>query len=208
MENQDPQSSPEELGTEAGQSLETEQAVQTEVNRLAELEAQNRELQRRLTQKGRELAQHQQTPSMSTSDPSGSNFWEDPEARIAAQLAGFEQRQEQRRQAERMVRTFAEDKGIPERELYDLEEQFQRALQDPYDRMDMLARLRDAQRAQEAVNEAKKSTAASVQQNARAVTTESEGAHISPPGKSPDEMTLEEHRAYLVKKFGETEPRY
>ena len=124
MQDPDPQTPPgEDTGLEAGLSQESQEPVASvgpafdeTAQRLKELEEKNRELQRRLTQQGRELAEVRRSPSTSKTEAPLA-FFENPEAVLDAKLRDFEQRQEQRRQAEEMLREFAEEKGIPVREL-------------------------------------------------------------------------------------------
>jgi len=209
MSELDPQETPDaEVGKETGQSPESvvttpavEPAAVNEVaQKLAELEKQNRELQRRLTQQGRELAEQRRTSSVPKETP---NFFENPEAVLEAKLTAFEQRLEQRRQAEQLLRDFAEERGIPVRKLQQLNDEFQGATADPREYLEVLARLHAAGQTAEAIHVAQKATVETVQKNARAVTSETTSAQVSPPGKPIEEMTLEEYRAYLVKKHGE-----
>lgn len=208
MQDPDPQATPgEDAGMEVGQSQESQEPVASvgpvadEVTqRLKELEEKNRELQRRLTQQGRELAETRRSPS--APQPGTAVFWENPEAVLEAKLRDFEQRQEQRRQAEEMLREFAEEKGIPVRELKRLNEELQGAAVDPVSYLETLAKFHQAKNAANAVQDAAKSATLSAQKNARAVMAEAGATQAVPPSKPESEMSVDEMRATLIKKYG------
>lgn len=206
----DPLEAPGDPGTEEGPSqepkeepTETSEPTDDVAQRLEELAQQNKELQRRLTQQGRELAE--QRRASSTHEQSPGQFFEDPDGALDRRFQALEERMEQRRQAEQMLRDFAEEKGIPMRQLQNLNEDFVAAWQDPNARLELLARMHGASNTEQAVQAATKAAVKTATTNARAVTSESEGGHAPPPGKKVEDMTLEEERAYLEAKYGVAE---
>jgi len=219
---QDPQSAPEE-----GQVDETgqgENAVPPETpqddgqalkERMEKLERSYQEAQRVIGRQGRELGElRKQRPA---SEPGEDNiapdaFFTDPvnvtTKVVSRALAEFEARQEQKRQAERYLQAYAEEQGIPVRQLQALNEKLQSAQSDPDAYLDVLAQIHRAQNTSQEIQKAAQSAKDSVIRNARAVTTESTNTQVSPPGKSFDDMTLAEQREYLIKKYGEAPPEY
>jgi hypothetical protein len=216
MENEvTPQETPDNVvGSEDGQSQVTEVTPATPAvddsaaQRLRELEDKNRDLQLRLTQKGRELAEQRrsQTPPTQEEAILPDAFFTDPvnvTAKVVSRaLADYEGRQEQKRQAERYLQEYAEEKGIPVRQLQALAERLQSAQSNPEEYLDVLASIHQAQNTSAEIQRATKSAVDSAARNARAVTTEGGATQVTPPNKPVSEMTVEEHRAYLAKQHG------
>ena len=216
MEGQDPQLNPGEPGTEEGQSVEGAPQgtppVDEGTNRLADLEAQNKKLQDRLTEKGRRLAQMEQNTQEIQKDPeTGEWNWENPgqyiRSTVSTELLAMEGRLEQKRQAEQTLRDFAEEKGISTRELQRLNDRLQAASSDPYEYLEMLSKLHAAENTSEAITQAKDAALASERNNARAVTTESGVSNADPPGKTIDDMSADELEQYIKDNHG-VEERY
>ena len=211
MQDPDPQTLPGgDAGSEDGLPQESQEPVASvgpvvdeTTQRLKDLEDKNKDLQRRLTQQGRDLAEYRRSsssPQSTQANPAG--FFENPEAVIEAKLRDFEQRQEQRRQAEDMLREFAEEKGIPVRELKRLNEELQGAAVDPVSYLETLAKFHQAKNAANAVQDAAKSATQSAQKNARAVMAEGGASQAMSPSKPESEMSIDERRAALIKQYG------
>lgn len=203
----DPQETPGD-GTESGQREDGEQqasgpaaAPDPTARQLEELAAHNKELQSRLTRLGREMAEIKRGSGNSQPEQTA-GFFDDPDRAMARFKQEIVAEIDQRRQTERVLRDFAEERGIPPRELERLNDKLQRATGDPHEYLEILAGLHAAENATTAVQRAAQASRETAERNARAVTAEGGATRVSPPGKSFGEMTLEEQRAYLIKKHG------
>jgi hypothetical protein len=212
MNQLDPNETPVEDGQEQGQpgqesQVSEEPQVDPVAEKLRELEEQNKNLHYKLTQQGRKLKQYEEVAPPRTQEPAAEEFdWQNPGASIgkyvSKALGDFENRQEQRRQAEEMIRRTAEDRGIPVPKLQEYYVRLQEAAQDPYELMDTVARMYQADHAQEAISQAARTAQETAQRNARAVTTESSSTQPIEPHKSLKEMTDEELEKYVQRKYG------
>jgi len=217
-EEPEPQEAPEEaLGLDDGQSVEPTQVSQTpeivdeRAHRVDELERQNKDLQYKLTQRGRELAEQRRTAQAHPTpdeDIPAETFFTDPASAtrkvVSNVLAEYENRQEQRRQAEEYLQSGAEIRGSTPGRLLTLHRQLQQASQDnPDEYLDILASIDKAQNTAVEIQKATRTAVNTAARNARAVTSEGGGTQVSPPSKSEDEMTPKELREHLVKKYGE-----
>jgi len=188
----DPSSTQEETSTNEHSVESPSPSVPSEMDTLKSqfnsLEDRYKHAERKISSQGEELRQYKEAAQKTTSTPeTGGDFWSDPEARIDSRLQDMERRMEQRRQAETMLRDFAEEKGIPVRDLQRLNDSLQASSNDPYEYMDMLARLHQSENTTEAIQNATQQARDTVQQNARAVTSEGGSS-----GESPAAPTLEE----------------
>jgi hypothetical protein len=214
MENLDPQETPGTPGTEEGQPAEPAetpepQPVDKAAQELERLKAENEKLQHRLTQRGRELKQLNQQPPV-TQEPAAEGFdWENPGASIGKYISkafgDFETRQEQRRQAEELLRHTAEERGIPVPKLQEYYTKLQEASQDPYELMDTVARMYQADHTDAAITEAKRTMQENTQRNARGVTAEGSSTQPIAPQKPIDDMNDEELEAYVERTYGRAE---
>jgi DNA repair exonuclease SbcCD ATPase subunit len=202
VEEQSPETSPADAGRE-------------ERERLEKLERSYKELQAEFTRKSQRLAEierarQQQPPQDST--PSPEEFYSDPVQGtmkvVSKVFSEYEARQEQRRQAEEYLQSRAEEAGIPIGEMKRLYRDFVEASNDPDRLTETLVSIHRARHADSQLQSAKKTVQDAVTRNARAVTTETAGTNTSPPGKSFDDMSLQEQREYLIKKLGAPSPEY
>jgi hypothetical protein len=210
---QDPQSASQETTEEAGKgeavkSPETPPEGQALQERMEKLEKSYQEAQRVIGRQGKELGELRKRPIPQTEETIAPDaFFTDPvnvtTKVVSRALAEFEARQEQKRQAERYLQEYAEEKGIPVRQLQALNERLQSASADPDAYLEMLTQLHQAQNTSEAIRSATQSAKDTATRNARAVTSESASANISPPGKSFDQMTGDEMREWIKKNYGE-----
>jgi len=218
-EETEPQATPEEvLGTEEGPSEEVSQVAPTpEVaaisqEQLQELERKNKDLEHRLTQRGRELADQRRAnePTRTEEAIPADAYFQDPvgvtEKVVTKALAAFESRQEDRRNAEAYLASGAESRGSTSERLMDLHRRVQAAQDNPDEYLDILASLDQAQNTATEIKDATTAAVNTAQRNARAVTTEGGGTQVAPPAKTDDQMSVDELRAHIVKTQGEILP--
>lgn len=213
MENLDPTATPGTPGTVEGQPAASGQQPEPQVDpvatKLAELEEQNKNLQYRLTQQGRELKQFKgsqpQTPAQQPEDFD----WANPGASIGKYvgkaLSDFESRQDQRRQAEEMIRQTAEQNGIPVPKLQEYYAKLQEASTDPYELMNTVARMYRADHAEEAITQARRAAQESVERNARGVTSQGGATQPLPSQKAVADMNDKELDEYVMRTYGKAE---
>lgn len=211
MENLDPNTTPGEPGSE-GQPVESTEPPTPEVDpteeRLVALEQQNKDLQHKLTQQGRERKmQETQTPP---AEPAKEDFdWNDPGASIKGsvrqEFAEFEARQDRRRQADEMIQHTADHHGIPVPELQKYYRRLEEASQDPVQLMETVARMYLADNAEEAVSQARNAAQESVERNARGVTSKGAATQPTPEEKPYDEMSDEEKDDFVMRKYGKAD---
>ena len=203
----------EEQGTSTAQTSNEEQSVQEQSSQ-PDWEGQFKDLQRDYTRKSQQLAEYQrqvqEQPAPVDDSPSAETFYQDPvgsTAKVVQKVfADYESRQEERRQAEQYLHSFAEDRGIPERNLQQLNARYVAAQNDPEARLEILAAIHAAQNAGTQLQAAQKTIKDDVQRNARAVTAE--GGALGVPESA--EISMEEFRswprekreAYLIKRYG------
>lgn len=216
MENLDPNNPPVEDGSQEGQPVEqTEPTPEIDPveTRLAELEKQNKNLQYRLTQQGRERKQAQAQPEPETV---AEDFdWNNPGASIKKEVVGalgdFEARQERRRRSDEMKRMVTKEYGIPDDDYDVYYRQLEEAAAsgDPLELHRTVARMYRADHTEQAISEAKRVATETVTRNARAVTTEG-GTPSQPevPGDVPSgfrDWPADKRREYLSKTLGVNE---
>ena len=180
--------------------------------RLDKLERSYQEAQRVIGRQGQELGELRKRGSATASQEENltpENFFSDPvnaTRKVMSQtLSEFEQRQEQKRQAERYLRTFAENNEVSESDLYRWNDEYEQAANDPEARLNLLMEIKRARNASTEIQKAAQTAKDSAVRNARAVTSESTAAHVSPPGKSFDDMTGDEMRVWIKKNLGVAE---
>lgn len=196
---------------EVAQVVPTPEVVDDTAEKLQEAEKRNKDLEFRLTQRGRELAESRRVtqPAQAVEeDIPADTFFSDPvgvtKKVVTNVLAEYESRQEQRRQAEEYLQLGAEERGSTPQRLLALHRQLQQASQDnPDEYLDILSAIDKAQDTAAEIQKASKTAVETATRNARAVTTEGASTQTSPPAKSDEEMTVAELRAHLVKKHGE-----
>lgn len=219
MTELDPQQTPGDPGTSEGPSA-TESQEQTSdpapvdpvAQKLSELETENKKLHKRLTDQGRKIANQERNSQVSEQpvEQAPSWDWENPAQSIqstvkntvSAALTDMEQRLEQKRQAEQTLRDFAEEKGIPTREFQRLNETLQQAANDPYEYLEMLARLHTAENTSEAISQARDAAVSAERNKARAITTEGGSTGSFPTEKSINDMTADELEEHIKANFG------
>lgn len=210
MEELDPTNQPTEGGGTEGQPEESQTQDEPQVDpiedKLAKLEKENRDLQYRLTQRGRELKKFQESTPVPQPQEADEFDWNNPGASIGKYvgkaLSDFESRQEQRRQAEEMIRQTAEQHDIPVRDLQEYYRKLEDAANDPLELMNTVARMYRADHAEEAVSHARDAAEQSVQRNARAVTSKGGPTQPTPEQKPLDDMSDKELDEFVKREYG------
>jgi hypothetical protein len=212
MEDLDPQQTPGD-GTEEGQSGDApentaESAPQDDVaKRLAELEERNRNLEYRLTQRGRELKKYEESLSKQQQSGDEEFDWTRPKESIKGVfeevLSQYDARQRSERESRELIKRVARQRGIPETELEDYYTKLQETPPDPIMLADTVAKMYQAEHVQTALTDAAKAAQQNVQRNARAVTTETGSMRPTDAvGKDPKDMTDEELEQWARATYG------
>ena len=177
------------------------------VDRMSALEEQNRSLQHKLTQQGRDRKAAEVVASPEPA-PTEEFDWNNPAKAIGQavgkQFGEYEARQEQRRQSDEAKDDVLNEYGIPKDQYNAYYSRLQEAAEsgDPRELHRTVARMWRAENADKAITDAQNATQQTLERNARATT--STGGPIGPTveEKSPAEMSDEELDAHVKSKYG------
>lgn len=211
---------PVEGQASAGQAESTQEPQQGSPDietRLNQIERDYKELQKDYTRKAQQLAelrrqsQSSQGSQVTQSQPQEFD-WANPAQAIRQAVRGelteFQKMQQAEREAEKLRREVAEEFNVPEREMNKYFERLVEAATDPRELAVVVARMYRADHADTAIAEAARTAQQTVERNARGVTSQGGPTQPVQQTKRPEEMTLEEHRQWLIQQFGAAPPEY
>lgn len=172
--------------------------------RLAMLEKQNKEAQRKITQQGQELAQYKraQTPPDNDEELYTLDSVAATKRIVTSALSDYERRQQEQRQAEQYLDRFAREHNIPAHELQETYEDLAAAANDRTAMLEVLATLHRARNINVQLEAARQTAQDTATRNARAVTTQTGTHQQTPPAKEFEQMSLAEQRQHLIETLG------